>query len=195
VTSNSATDQNTRSTMSRRSAMAALGAAVAAGTLAVPATAEAAGLTGASKAAATSFLTPAQVVLAWNLAYVRHDVATCLKYMSDDFQRIGDSTLWQPLSKQQVAYVWTQFFAAFPNWTWQMNSMSTNGNLVICEFTETGTWTKPFTPQPGTTLQPDYLPFTDHDSDFFTVKNGLITQIRSYVTNNFERTYKLGTVC
>jgi len=191
---NSATDRSTSTNISRRSAMAALGAVTTAGVLAVSGTAEAAGSTGSTKSTTTQS-SPEQVVRAWNAAYIKHDVEGCLAYMSADFQRIGDSTLWLPMNKQAAAYTWAQFFAAFPNWTWEMTSLSTNGNLVICEFTESGTWTKPYTVAPGVTLQPTNTSFTDHDSDYFTVENGLITEIRAYITNNFERTYHLGTVC
>lgn len=191
---NSATGRSTSTNISRRSVMAALGAVTTAGVLAVPGRAAAAGSLG-STTSTTTRLSPEQVVRAWNNSYVKHDVQGCLAYMSDDFQRIGDSSFWLPVDKQLTAYIWTQFFAAFPDWTWKMTSLSTNGNLVICEFTESGTWTEPYNISPGVTLQPTYTSFTDHDADFFTVKDGLITEIRAYITNNFERTYHLGTVC
>jgi len=195
VKTNSAIDRSTSTNISRRSVMVALGAVTtAAGVLAVSGEAKAGGSIGSTKST-TAQSSPEQVVLAWNDAYLKHDVAGCLAYMSPDFQRIGDSTLWLPMDEAAAAYTWTQFFAAFPNWTWKMTSITTNGNLVICEFTESGTWTKPYTIEPGVTLQPTNTSFTDHDADFFTVKNGLITEIRAYITNNFERTYHIGTVC
>lgn len=191
---NSATDRSASTNISRRSAMAALGAVTTVGVLAVPGRAEAAGPPRGRKSP-TSQLSPEEVVRAWNDAYVKHDVQGCLAYMSDDFQRIGDSTLWVPQNKQLTEYTWTQFFAAFPDWTWDMTSLNTIGNLVVCEFTERGTWTKPYNILPGVTLQPTNTSFVDHDADFFTVKNGLITEIRAYITNNFQRIYGLGTVC
>jgi ketosteroid isomerase-like protein len=135
---------------------------------------------------------PEQVVRAWHEAYRRRDVEGALAYMSEDFQRFGDSSGWVPMTKEQVGAMWKGFFNAFPDWTWEMTSLIASGDIVVCEFTETGTWTELYPILPGLTLEPTNTPFLDRDSDWFTVKDGLITEIRAYVTTNVERTYHLG---
>jgi ketosteroid isomerase-like protein len=136
-------------------------------------------------------MTPEEVVRAWNDAYCKHDVDGALEHMSEDFIRLGDSTLWTPMTKQQSGDMWRRFFDAFPDWSWEMTSLIPSGDTVVCEFTETGTWTRPYHLLPGLTLEPTHTSFLDHDSDWFTVKDGLITEIRAYVTNNVDRAYHL----
>ena len=42
---------------------------------------------------------------------------------------------------------------------------------------------------PGLILPPTGQSFTDYDCDCFEVKNGLITEIRAYVTNEIDRKF------
>jgi ketosteroid isomerase-like protein len=139
----------------------------------------------------TAESSPEQVVRAWNEAYSKRDVEGALAYMSEDFQRFGDSSGWAPMTKQDAGEMWKKFFGAFPDWSWEMTSLIASGDTVVCEFTETGTWTEPYAILPGLTLSPTNTSFLDHDGDWFTVKDGLITEIRAYVTNNVERVYGL----
>jgi hypothetical protein len=70
-----------------------------------------------------------------------------------------------------------------------MTSLIASGDRVVCEFTEQGTFTEPYSILPGLVLQPTGESFTDHDCDCFEVKDGLITEIRAYVTNEIDRKF------
>ena len=60
---------------------------------------------------------------------------------------------------------------------------------MVCEFTEKGTFTEPYPIMPGLVLPPTGESFTDYDCDCFEVRDGLITEIRAYVTNEIHRKY------
>ena len=137
----------------------------------------------------TESMTPEEVVRAWSDAYIRKDLDATAALMSDDFIRLGDSTHWTPIGKQDWHHIMVDFFAAFPDWHWEMTSLTASGDRVVCEFTETGTFTEPYSIMPGLVLPPTGEPFTDYDCDCFEVKDGLITQIRAYVTNELDRKY------
>ena len=82
------------------------------------------------------------------------------------------------------------FFTAFPDWHWDMTSLIASGDRVVCEFTEKGTFTEPYPIMPGLVLPPTGESFTDYDCDCFEVKDGLITEIRAYVTNDIDRKFR-----
>lgn len=134
-------------------------------------------------------MTPEEVVRAWSDAYVSKDLDATVAFMSDDFIRLGDSTHWTPINKQDWKQIMVDFFAAFPDWRWDMTSLTAVGDRVVCEFTEKGTFTEPYSVMPGLVLPPTGESFTDHDCDCFIVKDGLITEIRAYVTNEIDRKF------
>ena len=68
-------------------------------------------------------MTPEEVVRAWSDAYVSKDLDATAAFMSDDFIRLGDSTHWTPISKQDWREIMVNFFAAFPDWRWDMTSL------------------------------------------------------------------------
>jgi ketosteroid isomerase-like protein len=134
-------------------------------------------------------MTREEVVRAWSDAYVRKDLEATSALMSEDFIRLGDSTHWTPIGKQEWKQIMVNFFTAFPDWRWEMTSLIAAGDRVVCEFTEKGTFTEPYPVLPGLVLPPTGESFTDYDCDCFEVKNGLITEIRAYVTNEIDRKY------
>ena len=68
----------------------------------------------------SSEMTPEEVVRAWSDAYVSKDLDATAAFMSDDFIRLGDSTHWTPIAKQDWRHVMENFFTAFPDWHWDM---------------------------------------------------------------------------
>jgi ketosteroid isomerase-like protein len=46
-------------------------------------------------------MTSEEVVRAWRDAYVSKDLEATAAFMSEDFIRIGDSTHWTPINKQE----------------------------------------------------------------------------------------------
>jgi hypothetical protein len=134
-------------------------------------------------------MTPEEVVRTWSDAYVNKDLDATLAFMSEDFVRIGDSSHWTPIKKQEWKEIMVNFFTAFPDWRWDMTSLIASGGRVVCEFTEKGTFTEPYPVLPGLVLPPTRESFTDYDCDCFEVKDGLITEIRAYVTNELDRKY------
>jgi len=134
-------------------------------------------------------MTPEDVVRAWSDAYVSKDLDATSALMSEHFIRLGDSTHWTPVNKQDWGQIMENWFKAFPDWRWDMTSLTASGDLVVCEFTERGTFTDPYPVIPGLVLPPTGESFTDHDCDCFEVKGGLITEIRAYVTNELDRKY------
>jgi hypothetical protein len=147
-------------------------------------------------------MTPEEVVRAWNDCYSKRDVDGALKYMSPQFHRFGDCTRWTPIGKEPWAADQKGFFRAFPDWTWEMSSLMTSGNMVVCEFLEHGTFTKPYDDitrivgnylgraMPGLVIQPTGESYSDYNADFIRVDaDGLIVELRAYITNNLERTF------
>ena len=134
-------------------------------------------------------MTPEEVVRAWSDAYVSKDLEATAAFMSEDFVRIGDSTHWTPIGKQDWMAIMVPFFAAFPDWRWKMTSLMASEDRVICEFTEKATFSEPYAILPGLVLPPTGESFTDYDCDCFEVKDGLITEIRAYVTNEIDRKF------
>jgi ketosteroid isomerase-like protein len=138
-------------------------------------------------------MTPEEVVRAWNDAYVSKDLEATLALMSEDFIRLGDSTHWTPINKQDWGQIMANFFTAFPDWHWDLTSLTTSGDRVVCEFSEKGTFTEPYPVMPGLLIPPTAESYTDYDCDVFEVKDGLITEIRAYVTNEIHRTFNFVT--
>jgi predicted ester cyclase len=135
-------------------------------------------------------MSPEEVVRAWNQAYTNHDVEAALSYMSEDFARYGESTNWAPINKQFWGVIMRDFFAAFPDWTWELRKLVASGDTVVCQFVERGTFTAPYNIMPGLTLPPNGTGFVDYDCDWFRVNEaGLITEVRAYVTQNLEAAY------
>ena len=134
-------------------------------------------------------MTPEDVVRAWSDAYVSKDLDATSALMSEHFIRLGDSTHWTPINKHDWREVMVNFFTAFPDWHWDMTSLIASGDRVVCEFTEKGTFTEPYPIMPGLVLLPTGESFTDYDCDWFEVKDGLITEIRAYVTNEIHRKF------
>jgi hypothetical protein len=133
------------------------------------------------------------VVRAWNEAYIAHDIDKALSYMSDDFQRFGDSNRWTATSKEEWGAQMKGFMKAFPDWRWDMTSLHVvDEHLVICEFLEYGTWTAPFELYPGAVLEATGQRYEDHNGDWIVLNDeGQISEIRAYITNNIERDLKI----
>lgn len=83
-----------------------------------------------------------------------------------------------------------------------MSSLMTSGNMVVCEFLEHGTFTKPYDDisrivsaylgraMPALVIQPTGESYSDYNADFIRVDaDGLIVELRAYITNNLERTF------
>jgi hypothetical protein len=147
--------------------------------------------------------TPEEVVRAWHEVYSQRKLDAALEFMSEDFRRIGDCTRMVPIDKQQWAADQRGFFVAFPNWHWDLTKLMASGDTVVCEFNEHGTFTEPYTdfnrivgnflgrPMSGLTLAPTGESYSDYNCDWFRVnEEGLITEIRAYITNNLERTFR-----
>jgi len=149
----------------------------------------------------TTNMTPEEVVRAWNACYSKRDVDGALKYMSEDLQRYGDNNRWTASTIATWGAEQKGFFEAFPDWSWDITSITASGNLVMCEFLEHGTFTKPYTDfnrivgtllgrkVTGLALEPTGESYHDRDGIFIVVKDGLIVEIRAYVTNNLDRTF------
>ncbi|WP_330254101.1 ester cyclase [Nocardia sp. NBC_00565] len=135
-------------------------------------------------------MTAEEVVRAWNDAYSRKDLEATLALMSEDFIRLGDSSHWTPINKKDWGQIMIDFFKAFPDWHWDMTTLTASGDRVVCEFTENGTFTDPYPVLPGLVLAPTGESYTDYDCDCFEVKDGLITEIRAYVTNELDRKFR-----
>jgi hypothetical protein len=146
-------------------------------------------------------LTPLEVVLAWHNCYSKRDVDGALKYMSEDFKRYGDSNRWTASTKATWGAEQRGFFEAYPDWSWDLTSITASGELVCCEFLEHGTFTRPyrdinrivgmFVGREVTefTLEPTGESYYDYNSDFLVVRDGLIVELRAYITNNLDRTF------
>ena len=142
--------------------------------------------------------TPEQVIRAWNDAYVSKNVDLAVDFFAEDFFRVGDTTRWVPVGKPRWGDGMKAFFRAFPDWSWRLDNLYASGDTVICEFLEFGTWTEPYVMTPGITLPagvpelvmaPTGQSYSDHNADFFRVRDGKIVEIRAYVTNNLHRTF------
>jgi limonene-1,2-epoxide hydrolase len=139
----------------------------------------------------TEKLSPQEVLLAWNERYSNQDVAGAVKYMAPDLRRYGDLGYWEPVGVAAWQDMQERFFAAFPNWHWDIQSITANDNRVVIEFLEKGTFTLPYEVMPGLVLEPSGESYEDRSSIHFEVNDeGLIQEFRAYYTNNLHRTYQ-----
>lgn len=138
----------------------------------------------------TANKSPEQVVRAWNDSYSKQDLLGAAKLMSDDFIRLGDSTRWNPIGKQRWIDGQSGFFPAFPDWGWDLLGLLVSGDLVVCEFIEHGTFTKPYLTVVGLEIPPTGESYEDRSSLYFRVnEDGLIAEIRAYYTTNLDRVF------
>ncbi len=137
-------------------------------------------------------MTPEEVVRAWNERYVAKDIEGSMEFLSPDFQREGDWGEWTVIEGKTWVDAQVNFMKAWPDWTWELTNVVAAGEWVVCEFTETGTWTEPFEILPGQVLEPTGTPYLDRDCALFRVNDdGKIDYIRNYVTQNLEKAYGL----
>jgi hypothetical protein len=137
-------------------------------------------------------MTPEQVVRAWNDRYVAKDVEGSLEFLAPDFQREGEWGEWTVIDTETWMDGQVRFMAGWPDWTWELTNLIASGEWVVCEFTETGTWTEPFEILPGHVLEPTGTPFLDRECVLFRVnEDGKIDYLRNYATQNLEKAYGL----
>lgn len=137
--------------------------------------------------------TPEQTVRAWNERYSKQDPAGAAEFMAEDVVRLSDSNRWAPIYKQGWIAMQAGFFPAFPDWTWEITSLIAVDSLVVCEFHEHGTFTRPYARAAGLELSPTGESYDDRSSIYFQVnEDSLISEIRAYYTNNLQRTYSFG---
>jgi ketosteroid isomerase-like protein len=134
---------------------------------------------------------PEEVVLAWNDAYSKMDVDTAETFFSKDFLRYGDWSQWQPVGPERWGVGQKRFFAAFPDWTWDIEHITASGDTVVVEFLEQGTFTEPYEVLPDLTIEPTGTAYADHDCIVFRVDNEEIVEIRAFMTNDLDRKYHL----
>ena len=121
-----------------------------------------------------SKMTPEEVVLAFLDAFNKNDLDGWMGCLADDFVRLGESTNWVAMSKENYRDMWTRFAVAFPDFKWETSCMVTWGDTVAIEVMETGTFTEPWAWQ-GKTLWPTGKAYRSRISLFFRVnKDGLI---------------------
>ena len=142
---------------------------------------------------ATSTRTPSEAVREW---FARFDVEGAGELMHDDCKRygVGRKGPWDCMDKATYLEMWSGFRSAFPDvFEWELTSLMESGNTVAAEFIESGTWTGPYPVGPGFTLPPTKTSYRDHDAAWFEVDDdGLITEVRAYITNDFETQYQVG---
>jgi predicted ester cyclase len=136
-----------------------------------------------------------RVVRAWNDAYSRKDVDQTLTYMADDLERKGEwSDGWITIDKETWGISMRAFFAAFPDWGWEMTTLVAAGDMVACEFFEHGTFTQPYDLLPGLVIQPTGDSYEDRDGVFLRVNDdSLIAEIHAYVTKDLFRKFGFET--
>jgi ketosteroid isomerase-like protein len=135
--------------------------------------------------------TPEEVVRAWNDAYSNMDVDGAEKFFAKDFVKYADWSRWQPVGPERWAVGQKRFFAAFPDWKWEIEHLTASGDTVVVEFLEGGTFTAPYSPLPGLTLEPTNTAYQDRDCVVFRVEGDFIAEFRAWVTNDLDRKYHL----
>jgi ketosteroid isomerase-like protein len=137
-----------------------------------------------------------RVVREWHDAYSRRDVEKALSYMADDMVRRGElADGWISIDKPTWGDAMVGFFAAFPDWGWELTRLVASGDQVACEFLEHGTFTVPYEVLPGLVIQPTGDSYEDRDGVFFRVSDeGLISEIHAYVTKDLNRKFGFETV-
>lgn len=131
--------------------------------------------------------TPGQIVCEWIQASDRCDLEAVFGMLSDDFKRYGGSE-WLSLTKAEYRDLWDRYIEAFSDYRSVLRNYVESGRTVIVEITESAKFTRPFRLSDGSALQPTGVGYTDWDCAWFEVNNeGLITQIRAYLTENLGR--------
>jgi hypothetical protein len=137
-----------------------------------------------------SKMTPEEVVKAWNEVYSQPDPVGATKFMTADFKRYGDTTNYEPIGIDRWLKGQGPFFLAFPDWHWEMRSIQSKDNTVICEFEEHGTFINPWNTPLDFVVEPNGKSYQDRSAIWFVVNDdGLISELRAYYTDNMERVY------
>jgi predicted ester cyclase len=115
-----------------------------------------------------STLAPEDVVCTFLCAHNKKDLDGAMACLADDFVRLGESTKYVPMSKENYRDMWARFVVAFPDLKWETVCMVVAGDTVAIEVIETGTFTKPWTWQ-GKTLRPTGKAYRARISVFYRV--------------------------
>jgi ketosteroid isomerase-like protein len=132
--------------------------------------------------------TPIQIVKDLLDAYSRHDVDAASAMLAPDFKRYGDPDMTIPWNKEQYHAMWLGFCEAFPDFKFELTNYVENKNTVVVEMIESGTFTQPFPGIMGKSVAPSGKYYKDWDCAWYEInEDGLATEARAYLTNNFSR--------
>jgi len=108
--------------------------------------------------------------------------------MSENFIRLVTVTHWTAINKRDWRVIMENFFHRISDWRWIVTSLMASSERVVCRIYR-DPFTEPYPIMPGLGFYPQRRVFTDYDCDCFEVKDGLITEIRAYVTNEIDRKF------
>jgi len=64
--------------------------------------------------------------------------------LAEDFVRYGEETLWQPLGKANYVAMSENFLVPFPDVSWRVVEVLSDGDRVALEIVESGTFSRPW---------------------------------------------------
>ncbi len=129
---------------------------------------------------------PRDVVKAYIQAYNRNDVNTAKQLVAPDFVRYSNlAQKWTPMPLNEWADMWTSFGAAFPDFRWEVQSMVAEGQIVVVEVIEKGTFTNTWVLPNKYKIKPTGKAYASRNAIAFYVENGLIQKYNQYAGLGF----------
>jgi hypothetical protein len=123
------------------------------------------------------------VVLRLAAAMNAQDLDALLACMSEDYVRYGEETGWQPMSKAAYKAFGENFFVPFPDVSWEILALVSQGNQVVLHIIERGTFARPWELN-GRVIEPTNTAYATHAAVFFTVDADNLVQSYTYIHDN-----------
>jgi hypothetical protein len=108
--------------------------------------------------------------------------------LADDFVRLGEETLWQPLGKANYVAMSDNFLSAFTDVSWRVVEMLSDGNRVVLQIVETGTFSRPWVIG-NVEVAPNDRPYSIRGAVFMTIADGQIHAYTYIHDASFTSTY------
>jgi len=129
---------------------------------------------------------PREIVDEFIVAYNNNDVDSALPLLSSDFARYSNTTRqWQPMAVDQWAAMWRSFGVAFPDIRWEVQSITAEGDLVVVEVIEKGTFKNTWELPNHYKIKPSGKSYESRNAIAFYVRDGQIVKYHQYAGLGF----------
>ncbi len=129
---------------------------------------------------------PREVVDAYIAAYNNNDVNMAKQLVAPDFVRYSNlAKKWAPMPLNEWADMWVSFGVAFPDFRWEVQSVAAQGNIVVVEVIEKGTFKNTWVLPNKYKVKPTGKAYESRNAIVFYVENGRIQKYNQYAGLGF----------